>query len=41
MIPTVPNSGLRPREIVNDTEELIRFCSGIVKRMSFLPGQRT
>jgi VWFA-related protein len=41
VLPTVPNSGLREREIENQTEEAINFCGGVVKRMSLLPGQRT
>ena len=41
VLPTVPNSGLREREVENQTEEAIKFCGGVVKRMSHLPGQRT
>jgi VWFA-related protein len=41
VLPTVANSGLREREVENQTEEAINFCGGIVKRMSHLPGQRT
>ncbi len=41
VLPTVPHSGLREREIEDQTEEAITWCSNVVRRMSHLPGQRT
>jgi len=38
---TVANSPLAGREIENQTEEAIRWCNDIVRRMAHLPGQRT
>jgi VWFA-related protein len=38
---TVPGSGTASRELENQTEEAVRYCVDIVRRMSHLPGQRT
>jgi VWFA-related protein len=41
VLPTVANSGLAGRELEDQTQDAVKWCGNVVRRMSHLPGQRT
>ena len=41
VLATVANSGLAGRELEDQTQDAVKWCGNVVRRMSHLPGQRT